>query len=247
MNNSTPLNEQLRQKRSGNRRLWPFTRKRANGPTATPSTSSEAVKSSGTWYHSIYETPMSVFIRCQLQSDVTALIIEGPVLPRDLLDAWSQLVSAYHEAIGNTETIRRFFLYKEIGLLAIVLREIYLSIEALKYQYVPFFHSKLDQLLECSLPLDQQEFGTEAYFTMLRRYFKRSSSVSRALRLKEMEFDALDKGDPATKQKTDRGYYDKIFISLTDHAKVHIDDSITVFVFCERVRRMTEAFKQVKK
>lgn len=184
---------------------------------------------------------MRLFKRVQLYNDLSALIIEGQPSAVELESAWDGLVGAYHEAKGDIAVLRRLVIYKEQSLLTINLREVYECVLILRdpLRYAPFFHKKLNQLLECDLVLDPSD--VVGYMKTLGRYLKRSSSIKRAIELKKIEYEAIQQG--ATGKKADAAYYDGMFITLSDHAKYRIDDSITVYEYCERCKRLNQFIK----
>lgn len=205
----------------------------------TPLTDTDTA--SNKWYHSIHELPMRLFKRVQLDNDLSALIIEGHPSDAELESAWDGLIGAYHEAKGDIVVLRRLVIYKELSLLTINLREVYECVLILRdpLRYAPFFHKKLNQMLECDLPLDPNDIVS--YMKTLARYLKRSSSIKRAIELKKIEYEAVQQG--AVGKKADAAYYDSMFITLSDYAKYRIDDSITVFEYCERCKRLNHYIK----
>lgn len=198
-----------------------------------------------TWYRNIEELPLHIFIKAQVEKDVRALIISGNPSIEDLSITWNDLVLQYNEAIGDTKTTMLLFIYKELALLAITVREIDLLITALRKRYNAFFHQQLNLICECDFPLSECQLYSSAYHNLLDRYEKRSKGIRREIKIKEMEYDALQEGGEGPAPT--RAYYDCVLITLTDFSKVPIDDRITVFVYCERVRRLNAYCKKMNK
>lgn len=222
-----------------------FTKTRANTDTAARSLLNQTTTVSNALYRSIYELPLYAFIKCDIEGDLSALIISGTHSDEDLSLAWTDILSEFHEAIGETTTTMRLFLWKEILLLRINLIEIDLCLKALRSRYEFFFHNKLNLLLECSIEIGKDP-SDKAYKKGLQRYKTRTVSITTMIKLKEAQLEAMDKNE-ADKPKATRGYYDNTLISLTDFAKVAVTDQITTYVYCERVRRLNAYIKSQKK
>lgn len=171
------------------------------------------------------------------------MILSGEPALEDLQTAWGDLLAQYHSAIGDTATTMRFFLYKEMALLAITIREVYFLIECLRRRYHKFFHAQLDLLLECTIELDESD--PQKYYANLNRYLKRSKSIQADIDLKKIEYESLKEGGKA--ERFTHEYYESMLITLTDHSKVHITDQISTFAYCERVRRFNKYVKSLKK
>lgn len=188
---------------------------------------------------------MRLFKRVQLHNDLRALVIEGCPTDEELESAWDGIVGEYHATKGDVSVLRRLVIYKAQSLLTINLREVYECVLILRdpRQYHKKFHHKLNMLLECDLELDPTKI--DAYMKTLGRYLKRSSSIKRAIQLKQIEYDAIKEG--AVGKKADEAYYDGMFITLSDYAKYRIDDSITVFEYCERCKRLNNFIKAQQK
>lgn len=188
---------------------------------------------------------MRLFIKCQLKKDLTYLIISGKPTDEQLSISWSDICQAFSEAIGDTKTTMRLFLYKEMALIAITMTEIQLLISALRKRYTPYFHQQLDLLCECSLSLAECQAYSSAYHNCLDRYEKRSKSLAREMKLKQIAYEAMGQGSEGPEPT--QAYYDCVFITLTDFAKVNITDEISAFTYCERVRRLNEYCKKMSK
>lgn len=187
---------------------------------------------------------MRLFKKVQLEGDLRALVIEGAPAEADLNTAWDHIVGAYHEAKGDITVLRRLVIYKEMSLLTINLREVYECVLILRDPrcYHVKVHAKLNQMLECNIVLDVSDLLN--YMKGLARYLKRSSSIKRAIELKKIEYEAVKEG--ATGRKADAAYYDGMFITLSDYAKYRIDDSISVFEYCERCKRLNQYIKSLQ-
>lgn len=225
------------------KRPWRSTKREAHINGSTQPLPTETITSSATWYRNIHELPFWCFRECQLNGTLNLLVKSGLPDSETLAAAWDVILGQYHEAIGDTATIRRLIIYKDISLLTINLKEVYECVIALRRRYHSFFHDKLNALLECNIDLDPND--PMSYMKNLSRYLKRSASIKRNLELKKIEYHAIKEG--AVGAKATRAYYDDVLITLSDHAKYEITENITVYVYCERFRRLTAHIKAQKK
>jgi hypothetical protein len=103
MNNSNGSRSSIWQRLMQRPSKWMllFTRKRANGNSEQLNTSSLPASPSGKLYRNIHECPLSVFIICLCDGDLSALIIEGKVSDQVLLDTWEIIYQDYSDAISS--------------------------------------------------------------------------------------------------------------------------------------------------
>lgn len=226
-------------------RQWLYTKTGPNTATVMHSTHKAPATVSNVLYRSIHELPLYAFIKCDLKGDLSHLIISGRPDNEEVQAAWSDILSEFHEAIGETSTTMRLFLYREILLLRINLTEVNLCMKALRSRYHPFFHNKLNLLLECIIEMGTDP-SNEQYSNALERYSKRTKNITMLIRLKESQLEAMNKNEE-DQPKTTQAYYDNVLITLTDFAKVPVTDQVTTYVYCERVRRLNAYVKSQKK
>lgn len=205
--------------------------------------SSQPGSSLSTWYRNINELPLYAFIRADVDDDLQALVITGSPTEKELEKAWADISGEYHDAIGDTKTIQRLFIFKELSLMALQLQGIYILIDGIKHRYHPFFHDELNKQLECDIQWDHTDI--DAHFKAILRYHKRTGAIKRQIALKTVEYESMKQG--AVGPKATRSYYESILITLSDFAKLPITDQISTFTYCERVRRLNEYVRKSKK
>lgn len=210
-----------------------FTKKQENGSTAMPSTPTETTIQLCKWYQSISELPLNKYIECVVDGNLSALIICGYPTKEQLESAWLEIAEQYADAMGDAEHRMYIKLYKELVMLNIEYQQILNLIDLLTLVRYQPLEQKLNELLFTNYSFtDNREKELETCFRL-------SKSVSLRIDLKKQQIDGLrDKGENRTKKPT-REYYQSILITLSDHAKYPVFDTIPTFEFCERVKRFT--------
>lgn len=89
-------------------------------------------------YLSCDKLPLDIFLKCYVQKDLTALIIEGKATGDQLAQAWASIYYEYIDLSESTESKFVYSLQKEITLLSDEIRNVetcifYLSSEMLPY------------------------------------------------------------------------------------------------------------------
>lgn len=225
------------------RKLWPFTETGKAGTHIYPHASpSPAATSLSMWYRNIHELPLYAWIRAEVHEDLSALVISGDPDMTDVSRTWSEMQGDFRDAIGDTKTTMRLFVYKEMALMSLQLQGIYIMIDGMRLAYHPFFHKELNKQLECDIQWDHTD--REAHFAALERYHKRTATIRRQIKLKEIEYESMKQG--AVGPKPSDAYYQSVLITLTDFAKVPVTDQVSTFTYCERVRRLNEYVRKSK-
>lgn len=197
------------------------------------------------YYKSINELPLSRFIDCLVDNNLFALIISGEP-EKDLLEAvWEEILFDYNEAIGDNESKMYFQLFKEVHLLLITMKEIEMNIQILSFEYDKKYADNLNALLETDFAFDFSD--QEKYHKELSRCKNRSKGIFIQYEIKNTQFEALKKKNDNKDFKVNREYFQNILITLSDHAKYEIKDNITVYQFCERIKRFGQFIKTIEK
>lgn len=225
------------------KQLWPFTTPQIGSMrTLTHSTPSPTAIASSTWYRSIHELPLHAWIRAEVHEELSALVTSGSPDMDEVARTWSEMQTDFRDAIGDTKTTMRLFIYKELALMSLQLQGIYIMIDGMRLAYHPFFHKELNKQLECDIQWDPND--REAHFAALQRYHKRTATIRRQIKLKEIEYESMKQG--AVGPKPSDAYYQSVLITLTDFAKVPVTDQISTYTYCERVRRLNEYVRKSK-
>jgi hypothetical protein len=200
---------------------------------------------SGKWYQHITDLPLRNFIEVSVAGNYHALVISGNPTEHDLLLAWSNIQQEDADAAGDHEHRLYITLFKEVTLLKITLQTIHYLIEILQEVYYEPYTVELNKLLMTSFKFDHTD--QQKYHETLRRCFNRSKGIKIDLELKLSQFKAIEKKNQDTGKKPTKEYYQSILITLSDHAKYPVQDTITVYEFRDRIRRFNKYCEQVEK
>lgn len=195
-------------------------------------------------YRSINNLPLHKFIDCIVNHNLSTLIISGFPSEFELTESWSSIVQQYTDAMGNQEHRLYTNLTKEIAVNTIVYNLINRSVSILRKQYHQQLCKELNKLLSTSFKFDFQD--QERYNKELDRCINRSKSLKINIDLLQIKVAELEKKFNGKSQTPTIEYYQTTLITLSDYAKYQISDSITVFEFCERIKRLNNYYDQMK-
>lgn len=188
---------------------------------------------SAKWYQSITELPLCKFIECAVDGNLAALITAGLPTQEQLLLAWAEINDQYADAMGDNDHKLLNKLFKDITILSIDYGQIQALIEALRnHRYKPF-EERLNTLLYTNFKFAdnrQKELDT---------CHRLSKSILVKIDLKTAQQEAL-KAKQTSGNKPTREYFFSWLINLSDHAHYPVPDTITVFEFCERIKRFNK-------
>lgn len=211
----------------------PFTKKMENGNSAMPSMRIHQGTQSAKWYQSITELPLCKFIECTVDGNLAALITGGLPAEEQLLLAWADINEQYADAMGDNDHKLINKLFKDITILAIDYGQIQALIEVLRnHRYNPL-EERLNSLLYTNFKFAdnrQKELDT---------CYRLSKSILVKIDLKTAQQEAL-KAKQVNGNKPTREYFFFWLINLSDHARYPVPDTITVFEFCERIKRFNK-------
>jgi len=218
-----------------------YTKKVTNGVTAQQSKPLTADTLSVKLYQQITKLPLSNFIDCLVDNDLSALIISGVPSERELQEAWTEIYEQYVEAIGDNESRMHLQLLKEITILDNKLKIIQLLVYILSTPYRDESSKELIALLN-RLCVTNLKFDSDAE---LQRAVNRSKSIKIKMDLKIAQLDDMQKKMSDKSQKPSREHFYSILITLSDHAKFDISDNISVFEFCQRMSRFNIYYEKL--
>ena len=216
-------------------RRRPFTKKDSNTSTSEQMKRSVGDYQSWSLYQSITELPLSRWIDLTVDGYLKALIKEGTPPENELHRAENELRIQYADAIGDGEYRVYVGVIKELADMELVLSQVYSMVRVLTDVYVPLFADRLNRLLKTSFVFDIN--NPEAYDKLLSRCLNRSKIYKLRIDLKKIELEKLETKYQGKSGKATREYYMGLLISLSDHAGYPITDNITVYEFCERIKR----------
>lgn len=199
--------------------------------------------SSARLYHRITQLPLSNFIDCDIDENFSSLIIEGEPTEEELLYAWLLIKTQYADVIGNQEYVLYKNACRDLNVLKITLIEIETLVSLMRKVYSPKIGERLNKLLKSNFRFNVDD--PEQYKRDLDGCITRSGSTKIMIDIKAALMSSME-GKQEKGQKPTREYYHKMLISLSDHAKYELTDKISVFDFCERVKRYNKYCEQQK-
>ena len=192
---------------------------------------------SAKWYRHITELPLNKFIDCKVDDNLYALVITGQPAIEDLKAAWASILQEEADQSGDHEHQMYVSLYRDVKILETTLFQIHWLVGQLKEVYYVELAKRLNKLLLTNFKFDYT--NPEQYFKELSRCMNRSKGIKIDLDLKLQQFEAIHKSrqEQGEGKKPTREYYQAILITLSDHVKYPVSDLITVYEFCDRMRR----------
>lgn len=179
-----------------------------------------------------------------VDKNLSALIISGFPNEVELAAAWSSIVSQYTDAIGTNEHRLYTNLTKEIAVNTLTYNLITRTVDVLRKQHHKKLCNELNRILSTTFKFDPLD--VERYNKELDRCINRSKSLKISTDLLQIKIAELEKKFTGKTDKPTFQYYQKTLITLSDYAKYPIQDSITVFEFCERIKRLNDYYEQIK-
>jgi hypothetical protein len=197
-------------------------------------------------YHKTCDNlPLNKFIDCIVDGNLQALTISGFPTQGQLQAAWENILVEYSEAMGSTEYRMYVQLFKDISISKIILDQLTIALNILQVTYDEFFHTEVNRILRTDCKFNWKDQAS--YQAEIKKCFNRSKALKIALDLKLLKFESIEaKNKNKTGQKIDRKYFISVLITLSDHAKYQIQETIKMNEYCERVRRFTEYCEQQK-
>lgn len=205
-------------------------------PAATPSSS---------LYRSISELPLAAFRICIVHGDLSALVISGDPTEDEISKAWDDIRQQYADAIGDHDHRLATSLYKDIAILKYRYKSVILLVDLLQDAYMKELADELNDLLATTFPFDPHD--TDQYLNDLQRCVKRTKAILLELEVKEQQYKNITAANGKKGSRPTDEYFLAILITLSDHAKYQVNESITVFEFCERLKRYNHYVETLQK
>ena len=203
------------------------------------------VETKGIVYEKIYDLPLNKFIDCIVDGNLASLTISGYPTQEHLTTAWSNILAEYSELIGTDEYRMYVQLYKEVNIIKITLNQITIAISILRLVRDDYFVKELNELLGTDCKFNWND--PASYQAECNKCMNRSASLKIKLDLKTMQFEAIEKKNAGTGEKLERQYFTSILITLSDHVKYRIEDTIKMSEYCDRLKRFSDYCEQIKK
>jgi hypothetical protein len=241
-------NSRLNKKQLKRVRLTLYGRKKVSGSMdqqALPSQTVNPLPNTLVLFRNITELPLSNYIDGTVNGNISAIIKSGVCQDDiELLQAWADINQQYAEAIGDHEQKLFLSLYKEVNKLAIVIDEVAKLVSLLEKYYVKEFADILNNILGTTFKFEVKD--PESYDKDLKRCLTRSKGYKVQLDLKASQLKAIQERQRPGVGPTHE-YYQSVLITLSDHAGYRVDNSITVFEFCDRIKRLNKQLEEAKK
>jgi hypothetical protein len=196
-------------------------------------------------YQSIHDLPMHRFIECITEDNYPTLIIEGKPTDEELQAHWLKIADQYTAAVGDHEYRLYLNCFVEMAAMAVDLQNIEFLIESLSKAFYQPLLEELNKLMGTKIVLDGLE--KPAYYKQLDVLYKRSRGLKIKLDLKRMQYEAIGKKFQGVSEKPTREYFESMLITLSDHAQFQLTLNISVFEYCERLKRFIRYIEQAKK
>jgi len=226
------------------KKVWPFSKNQENTESVKHFTPISTVTRSSEWYRSIYQIPLNKFIDVSVDGNLSSLIIRGFPSQIELALAWEEIKVEYADALGDSENKLFLSLNKEVAILTLTLKQIEVLINILSEIYYPEFVGELNKLLRINYDFNPD--NVEDYRKKLKSCFNRSRSIKIEIDLKTIQLKALEEKHSSSKAPYTRKYFQSVLVTLSDHAKYQLPDSITVSEYCERLKRFNDYCEQMK-
>jgi hypothetical protein len=220
------------------RYLWQSTKMKDSTNTVQQVLPEKKDTPSCAWYSSINKLPLTRFIDAIVDNNLSALIISGRPTDIELDLAWQDIQLEYSDALGDGEAKLQANLTRQISILQITLQQIEMLIEVLGEVYYEDFSVKLNGLLKTNFVFNPKE--PETYSKNLKACFSRSRGIKIDLHIKQEQLKGISGKQTDSNFKYTREYFQSMLITISDHAKYQIMDNITVFEFCNRIKRFND-------
>lgn len=229
-------------------RIWPFIKKLISGNTSPLNMPSQTASSSAQLYRNISETPLFVFVGCITHKNLLLLVISGKPTEQELQDAWDRLQDQYTSSVGDNEHKLYLTAYKDLIDLEAQYNESVILIHALKHFFFQPFLDDLNKLLNSDTKLDYK--NDVKYYDQLKVLERKSKGLKLRADMKRATYNKIasqfnEKGKKS--EAPTREYFDGMLITLSDHAGYRLTDQITVFEYCERIRRLNKEKEKLEK
>lgn len=175
-----------------------------------------------------------------------ALVKSGEAPYHEILMAESELRVQYADAIGDNEYRLYCGMINDITRQEITLAQIQGLTSALRDAYVPLFAENLNRLLRTKFVFDVSR--PDEYDANLQRALNRSKGLKLEIDLKRQRVEKIaEKYENGSGGKVTREYFMGILIELSDSAHFPLTETITVWEFCERIKKHNKKAELINK
>jgi hypothetical protein len=194
------------------------------------------------YYTSCEDLPLNLYITCQVDNDLSALVIEGAPSEEELKSAWENITEEYYDLAGESLDTYTLGLYFEVQAMNVKIEVIEQCLSVLKKYYCP---DLVEILKQHGYPLKEDETNDQ-YISALEKIQKRSKVLLIQLQDK---FSHLEKIKSSKKKgdKITRKYYGKLLAHLSKFFQFQISSTkVTVSEYAAYLNEYITASEQVK-
>jgi hypothetical protein len=195
-------------------------------------------------YKGLTDLPLKNFIECAVDGNLNALVIEGDAPPEIVNAFWNDIQQSYSELLGGAEAKLSLNLYKEIHRLDATLKQVYSLVEMMVHYYVKEFADILNGLLSTNFSFNVED--AEAYNKDLEMCINHSKLLEVKIKMKSAAWDTIQK-TASGGEKVTHEYFIEILIALGNHKNIALDDSISTYAFCHRIKLLNKEFASQQK
>lgn len=223
-------------------KLLRYTKKDLSGSTVQQNSPSPTIAPDLNLYQRISDLPLRLFIICLVDNDLSVLIISGTPDDDKLKEAWANIYDEFVNSMGDSENKMYLQLLKEITRLDNKLKIVELIVKVLS---TPYRDESANDLIDLLNKICNTKFKFNDP-SELQRCINRSRSFKIQLDLKLSQFKEMQKKmEAGGSHKPTKEYFLSLLITLSDHVKYEVTDKITVFDFCERMKRFKKYCEQL--
>ena len=188
------------------------------------------------------------FIKAQVNKDLSVLIVEGKPTPQDLQAAWNELISQYHELVGNTDVVA--YLKRMARIEAYSAKVLHVEAICLGIEQVTDLPHVIEMLVKLlNIWGYSRQFTPESTQSDLK--YIRNCNGNDRLKLKkiQIEQDEYEQKEAKKAQKQGKSDPKKDFMSLLhaieSHKKMVFDrDKLNMYDFAMYVNELKEYSKE---
>lgn len=195
-------------------------------------------------YQFITELPLNRFVDACVDKNYAALIREGMPPADVLLKTWEEIRVQYADAIGDHEYRLYISLYKEITIYQCTLGQINMLCTILASVHNDIYALELNNLVSSSFQFDPR--FPEDYDRDLKRAQARSMGIKMQMDLKSAQLQAIQGRFEGKNSKPTREYFLGMTDMLSDAVGYSLPESMTVFSFCDRLKKLNERYEKSK-
>jgi len=166
--------------------------------------------------------PLSLFIRCLVDEDLTALVIEGDADMQTLTNAWQAINQEWMDLCGNKQNNYLLVLALEIERMSFSQEVTVCAVDALR---MCRFDDLVKVLHEQGYRFPFNPSNPEEYHNDLNRVLARSKRHLVDIQDKKQQYERLKGG--GTGKKVDHQYFNQMLVILSKFIGYHIDEERT--------------------